>query len=176
MVAKARVRPTGAEVTFDADELIVTKTDLKGIVTYANETFLRLTVYREEDVVGQPHNVIRHPDMPRCVFKLIWDTVVSGQEIYAYVLNLASEGSAYWVLAHVTPSVDPTGRVIGYHSSRRWPDLAAVEAVRPLYARLRAEERRHDRSSDGLDASWRMLHDVLDGRGESYDQFVWTLG
>jgi PAS domain S-box-containing protein len=175
MVATARVRPTGVEVTFAEDELIVTKSDLKGIVTYANDTFLRLTAYREEEVIGQPHNMIRHPDMPRCVFKLIWDTITAGQEIFAYVLNLASEGSAYWVLAHVTPSVDPTGRVIGYHSSRGWPEPAAVEAVRPLYTRLRAEERRHERSPDGLDASWRMLQDFLVDRGESYDEYVWGL-
>jgi PAS domain S-box-containing protein len=175
MAARTRVLPTGVERTFDPEELIVTKTDLKGIVTYANDTFLRLSIYDEGDVVGQPHNVIRHPEMPRCVFKLIWDTIMSEREIFAYVMNLAADGSAYWVLAHVTPTRDTAGRVVGYHSNRRLPAPSAVDAVRPLYAMLRAEERRHERSSDGLAASARMLQDFLGDRGKSYDQFVWGL-
>ncbi|MBB2947108.1 PAS domain S-box-containing protein [Actinoplanes lutulentus] len=166
----ARIQPTGVERSFEDHEIIVTKTDLKGIITYANDVFLRLSAFGEEEVIGKPHNIIRHPDMPRAVFKLLWDTLGQGEEIFAYVVNMAGDGAAYWVLAHVTPSRDASGRVIGYHSSRRRPDRPAVDAVKRLYARLREEERRND-----LNASWQLLQDELAGRGQTYEEFVWDL-
>ena len=170
-----RIAPTGVERTFADHEIIVTKTDLKGVITYANDVFLRLSAFPEDQVVGQPHNIIRHPDMPRAVFKLLWDTLGQGEEIFAYVVNLAGDGAAYWVLAHVTPSRDGNGRVIGYHSSRRRPDRPAVEAIRQLYSRLCAEEKRYDRPADAVQASWQMLQAELAGRRQSYEEFVWDL-
>ncbi|GAB7050461.1 hypothetical protein JCM9534A_55870 [Catenuloplanes indicus JCM 9534] len=169
------MRPTGIERTFADHEIIVTKTDMKGLLTYANDVFLRLSVFDEEEVIGKPHNIIRHPDMPRVVFKLLWDTLREGREIFAYVVNMASDGAEYWVLAHVTPSRDASGRIVGYHSSRRRPDRSAVNAVKELYARLRAEESRHRSPSEGLDASWRMLQDELAARGRTYEEFVFDL-
>ncbi len=88
------VSPTGVERTFDADELIVSKTDRKGVITYANEVFCRTSRYREEEIIGRPHNVVRHPDMPRALSRLLWDTISGGREIFAYVLNLAADGAA----------------------------------------------------------------------------------
>ncbi|MDR7281146.1 PAS domain-containing protein [Catenuloplanes atrovinosus] len=169
------VRPTGVERTFADHEIIVTKTDMKGVITYANDVFLRLSVFDEDEVIGRPHNIIRHPDMPRAVFKLLWDTLREGREIFAYVVNMASDGAEYWVLAHVTPSRDAAGRIVGYHSSRRRPDRPAIAAVKDLYARLRAEERRHHSAAEGLDASWRMLQDELAARGRTYEEFVFDL-
>ena len=78
---------TGVERHFDEHEIIVSKTDLKGRITYANDTFLRVAGYRERDILGQPHSIIRHPDMPRCVFALLWQTIEAGREIFAYVIN-----------------------------------------------------------------------------------------
>src|SRR5689334_2578922 len=98
-----RTRPTGVERTFGADEIIVTKTDPRGVITYANEVFLRVSALTEAEAAGQPHSIIRHPDMPRAVFKLLWDTLGERQEIFAYVKNLAADGAHYWVFAHVTP-------------------------------------------------------------------------
>ena len=76
--------------------------------------------------MGQPHSIIRHPDMPRAVFKLLWDTVIEGREIFAYVKNKAKNGDFYWVFAHVTPSYDNDRRIIGFHSNRRVPDPKVV--------------------------------------------------
>ncbi|MFC3536768.1 PAS domain-containing protein [Couchioplanes azureus] len=169
------VRPTGVERTFDEGRLIVTKTDRKGVIQYANALFLELSAYPEEQVIGQPHNVIRHPDMPRVIFKLMWDRLLTGQEIFAYVVNLAGDGAHYWVLAHVTPSVDGQGQVIGFHSNRRSPDRSAVAAAADLYARLRAEEQRHTRPADAVEASGRLFDALLAERGQNYDEFVWSL-
>lgn len=168
-------RPAAFERTLGDDEIIVTKTDTKGRITYANDVFLRVSAYTEAEVLGQPHNMIRHPDMPRCIFKLLWDTLDARQEVFAYVKNLAGDGAYYWVLAHVTPSLGAGGRVVGYHSSRRVPTRKALDAVRPLYASLLATEARHPRPADGLDASMAQLNEFLAQRGVTYDQFLWSL-
>lgn len=169
------VRPTGVERTFGAEEIIVSKTDRKGIIRYANGVFLRVSGYEEDDVLGQPHNLIRHPDMPRCIFKLLWDTIAAGQEIFAFVLNLAADGAHYWVFAHVTPSFGPRGEIVGYHSNRRLPDPCQINAIAPIYAALLAEERKHSRTPDAIEAGTAMLHQLLHDRGLTYDEFVWSV-
>ncbi len=171
----ARVQPNGQERLFGADEIIVSKTDTRGVITYANEVFLRVSGYQEADIIGKPHNLIRHPDMPRAIFDVLWEYLDAGLEIFAYVDNLAADGAHYWVLAHVTPTFDASGRTLGYHSNRRLPERAAVAAVAPLYAELRAVERRHSRPADALAASRQLLADVLDARGTTYDDFFWSL-
>ena len=103
------VRPTGIERFFEEDEIIVSKTDPKGVITYANRVFLRIAQYEEEEILGAAHNIIRHPDMPQCIFDLLWKTIASGQEIFAYVKNMAKNGDHYWVFAHVTPTFDSAG-------------------------------------------------------------------
>ncbi|MDY7088461.1 MAG: PAS domain-containing protein [Actinomycetota bacterium] len=168
-----QVRPTGAERSFGADEIIVTKTDPRGIITYANEVFLRISALTEAEAVGQPHNVIRHPDMPRAVFKLLWDTLAEREEIFAYVVNLASDGAHYWVLAHITPSFAADGRVVGYHSNRRLPQPGAVAEVRRLYDRIRAAEQTQASPRAATEAGWQALLGELGGR--TYDEFVWGL-
>ena len=170
-----QVRPTGTERTFSPGELIVTKTDPRGVITYANDVFLRMSALTEAEAVGQPHSLIRHPDMPRAVFKLLWDTLQERREIFAYVVNLAADGAHYWVFAHVTPSYDETGRVVGYHSNRRVPSRAAIAAADQLYGRLRAEERRFDRTPDAVRAGSDALARVLAERGSTYDELVWEL-
>jgi PAS domain S-box-containing protein len=167
--------PTGVERTFGVEEIIVTKTDTKGRITYANDVFLRVSAYSEIETLGQPHNMIRHPDMPRCVFKVLWNALEARQEVFAYVLNLAGDGAHYWVFAHVTPSLGAGGKVVGYHSNRRLPARRVLDQVRPLYASLHATESRHPRPADALAASMAQLDGFLDERGESYDQFIWSL-
>jgi PAS domain S-box-containing protein len=169
------VGPTGVERTFRDDEVIVSKTDLQGRITYANDVFLRVSNFAEQDVVGQPHNIIRHPSMPRCIFKLLWDTLTSGQELFAYVVNLASDGAHYWVLAHVTPTFGEDGRVIGYHSNRRTAHSSAIAKVTRLYADLLDEEARQGSTSEAVRAGELLLTQRLAQAGMSYDEFVWTL-
>lgn len=168
-------RPTGVERTFADDEIIVSKTDPKGRITYANSVFLRVSGFDEAAVVGRPHNLIRHPDMPRVIFKLAWDTIQSGEEIFAYINNLASDGAHYWVLAHLTPSRSREGGAVGYHSNRRSPGRGAVRTIDTLYARLRAEERRHDRPADAMKASGDLLETELAALAMTYDEYVWSL-
>jgi PAS domain S-box-containing protein len=169
------IRPTGVENLLGEEELIVSKTDLKGRITYANDTFIRMAKYSCAELMGAPHSLIRHPDMPRCVFRLLWDTLESGQEIFAYVVNLAKDGSHYWVFAHVTPTFDEGGKVVGYHSNRRKPDLAQIERIKPIYKTLCAEEARHANAKDGMQASLEMMVELLKRQDVGYDEFVLSL-
>jgi PAS domain S-box-containing protein len=174
-MSRPTVPPTGREITFADHELIVTKTDLTGVITYANEVFLRVAGYTEDEVLGQQHNMIRHPAMPRCVFWLLWDTLKAKREIFAYVLNQAKNGDEYWVFAHVTPSFDSEGNHVGYHSNRRAPYADALPAVRSLYASLLREEQRHSNAAKGMEAGVKMLTDILAKNNTDYPRFVFSL-
>jgi PAS domain S-box-containing protein len=95
-----------------------------------------MSSYTEEELLGANHNIIRHPDMPKIVFKLLLDTVQAGKEIFAYVKNMAEDGSYYWVLANVTPSYDLKRNIIGYYSVRRKPFREAINKIAPIYQAL----------------------------------------
>lgn len=169
------IEPSGVERFFGRDEIIVSKTDPRGRITYANQVFLRVASYEEHEVLGQPHSLVRHPDMPRSVFKLLWDTIESGREIFAYVKNMAKNGDHYWVFAHVTPTFDAKGGIIGYHSNRRCPERSAIAAIAPLYEALLQEEKRAGGGRDGMLAATAMLQGELGKRGVQYDEFAFTL-
>ena len=169
------VPPTGVECFFGEDEIIVSKTDARGIITYANDVFLRVAGFTEQEVLGQPHNVIRHPSMPQAVFRLLWQTIEAGNEIFAYVVNQTKNGDHYWVFAHVTPTFDAEGRISGYHSNRRVPGREAIQRIEPIYAALLAEEKRTGGGEAGIRASMKMLTDHLASANVDYEQFVFAL-
>lgn len=169
------IQPTGRERFFPEDEIIVSKTDLKGVITYANQTFLEIAGYTEGEVLGRPHSIIRHPDMPRCVFKLLWDTLRAKDEIFAFVKNMAKNGDHYWVLAHVTPTFDSSRNVIGYHSNRRTPERSHVELVDSLYKQLLAEEHRHRDPSAAMRASGQILENTIAAKNMKYEEFVFSI-
>lgn len=167
---------TGRERNFSADDVIVTKTDLKGHITYANRVFLQMAQLDLKQVIGAPHSIIRHPAMPRCVFKLLWDRLAGGHEVFAYVVNRALSGDHYWVFAHVTPSYGPDGKVAGYHSNRRVADPSKVTGIiEPLYAELLAVEQKHADRKQGMNAAFALLLDKLKTAGTDYDRFIFSI-
>nr|WP_319389946.1 PAS domain-containing protein [uncultured Cohaesibacter sp.] len=168
---------TGVERFFGEDDIIVSKTDLSGRLTYANKIFLDISGYTEKEVLGQQHSLIRHPYMPRTIFKLLWETIESGNEIFAYVNNRCKNGDHYWVYAHVTPSWGRDGKVNGYHSNRRVPDQEILKQhVIPLYAKIRAAEKSVANRKDGLKAGVEVVESLLAENGLQYDEFIATLG
>ncbi len=175
-MTKRNIVPLDEEITFGEHEIIVSKTDTKGNISYANDVFCRVAEMRTNDVIGQPHSIIRHPDMPRAVFKLLWDKVTVGEEVFAYVKNMSFTGKYYWVLAHVTPSLDDAGRIIGYHSNRRKPSRVGLEKIKPIYAALLDEERSHKNGTASLAASYGLLEKTLKDVGKEYSEFVWGIG
>ena len=167
--------PTQKEVFFPDSQIIVSKTDLKGRITYANQTFCHVAGYSEAELLGQPHSIVRHPDMPRAVFKLLWDTLGEGKEIFAYVKNMTRNGDYYWVFAHVTPSYDSSGKLVGYHSNRRVPRREAIAALEPVYAKVLKEEAAHKNGQAALAAGFQCVVDFLRSANTSYDALVFSL-
>lgn len=160
----------GSELTFRDDEFIVSKTDLGGRITYGNDLFIKISGYSEEELLGAPHNILRNPEMPSLIFKMLWETIKSGEEIFAYVVNKTNDGDYYWVFAHVTPSTDNNGRVIGFHSVRRKPSENALKVIKPLYSELS-----HVEKTGGIPASYHRLNTLLQQKGLSYEEFILSI-
>ena len=135
-----RVSVTQKEVSLSDDEFIVSKTDLKGKLTYINRTFMRISGFPEAELLGFPHNVIRHPDMPRGVFKLMWDTLRDGNEFFGYVKNRCKNGGHYWVFANITIDYGLDNKPVGYYSVRRKPTPRALDHIIPIYREMLAIE------------------------------------
>lgn len=159
---------TNEELAFNENEIVVSKTDTKGRITYGNSQFIKLSCYSEDELIGAPHNLVRHPDMPRTIFWYLWDRIQHKQEIFAYVKNLAKTGAYYWVLANVTPSFDSSGNIIGYYSVRRKPKKEALEKhIIPLYKELLEIEKK-----DGLEGGKKYMSDLLEKGGKTYEEFI----
>ena len=158
------------EKVMKKDDFIVSKTDLKGKITYCNEIFMEFAGFSEKELLGQPHNIIRHPDMPRIVFKLLWDRIKNREEIFAYVKNKRSDGGYYWVYANITASVDANNNIIGYYSVRRKPTDSALNIIKNLYITLLEKER-----SGGMEASGLYLSKLLEKEGLNYNEFINSL-
>lgn len=170
-----RPAPTTNERLFSEDDVIVSKTNAKGHIVYANDVFCKVGLYSEPDLLGKPHSIVRHPDMPRSVFQILWQRIQEGEEIFAYVKNLAKNGDYYWVFAHVTPTIGPDGSICGYHSNRRVPDRAGVERVEQIYREMRVIESRAADLRTAMQASWEWLNRQLRERNQSYDEFVFSV-
>ena len=158
--------PRQQEKSFDQNKLLVTKTDTKGKITYANRAFMNIVGMDEATLIGAPHNIIRHPDMPKIIFKYLWEYLQSGSEIHAYVKNICADGSYYWVMANVTPSYNKN-QIIGYHSARRKPSQEALNIIIPLYKKLLTAEK-----SGGVQASEAIMNKLLQDEGKNYDEFI----
>lgn len=168
---KRVITPTHVEKVMRDDDFIVSKTDPKGRITYGNRIFIELSGYTERELIGTQHNIIRHPDMPKAVFKLLWDTIQDRRECNAYVKNMAKDGSFYWVFANVTPNLDPGGQITGYFSVRRKPRPSALATVTDLYRTMLEAERRAG-PRDAIAASTKILDDLLTEKGMTYDELV----
>jgi len=152
------------------NDFLVSKTDLKGRITYCNRIFMKVAGYSESELLGKPHNIVRHPDMPRIIFKLLWSRIQNKEEIFAYVKNKTKNGGYYWVYANVTASVNDKGTIVGYYSVRRKVNEQALPVIEDLYAKLLQIE-----SRGGMEASQKYLNNLLKEKGVNYDEFIATL-
>ena len=134
-----------------ADAFLVSKTDTKGKITYCNIPFAQIVGAQCSELIGKPHNIVRHPDMPRIIFKILWEHVKNKKEVFA----------------NVTASLDQNGNTIGYYSVRRKPNPKALEIIVPLYKQLLEAEK-----IGGIEASSRLLESVLKEKNKSYDELM----
>ena len=126
------------EVPFPEGKLIVSRTDLAGIITHCNPSFVEMSGYEQAELIGRPHHILRHPDMPAAAFQDLWDTVQQGKKWHGYVKNLRKDGCFYWVYATVIPNIRH-GIITGYTSVRRKPSRAKVQECIQLYAQMNTE-------------------------------------
>ena len=137
--SRRSVQVSQREIAYPEGRLIISRTDLNGIITHANEAFVELSGYTRDELIGQPHCILRHPDMPRAAFKDLWDTVAAGKKWHGYVKNLCKDGSHYWVYATAVPNVRG-GKVVGYTSVRRKPSRKKIEELSAVYKQWLAAE------------------------------------
>ncbi|MFZ4619093.1 MAG: PAS domain-containing protein [Bacteroidota bacterium] len=171
---RMNIQPTNEELVMRDGEFIVSKTDLKGQITYGNRTFMEFAGHPEKDLLGAPHNIIRHPDMPRGVFQLLWDTIRSNAEIFAYVKNMSANGAFYWAFANVSPVVDGNNNVIGYCSVRRKPSSSAIQTLIPVYREMVRIEQK-SKSKESVIESVEYLKNFLNERTMSYEEFILSI-
>ncbi len=133
------VYATEAEVPFPEGRLIVSRTDLAGIITHANDAFVEMSGWTREELIGAPHHILRHPDMPKLAFQGLWDDLIAGKKWHGYVKNLRKDGAFYWVYATAVPNVR-NGQTVGYTSVRRKPSRTRIAELEPVYRQWLAEE------------------------------------
>ena len=157
-----RPTPTDGEHEVTSVDMIVSKSDEKGNITYTHPMWMKRSGYTQGELLEQPHAILRHPDMPKVIFKYLWDNIKEGKDVNAYVKNLCKDGGFYWVLAQVRVAKNPDGSFRNYVSTRKCITDGAKEAVSGLYANLLEVEK-----SDGLEASETALMDFLSENGQS---------
>jgi len=161
-----RPTPTDVEHEVTSVDMIVSKGDAEGNITYTNPIFMKISGYTQAELLDQPHSILRHPDMPKVIFKYLWDNIKEGKDVTAYVKNLCKDGGYYWVLAQVRVAKNPDGSFRNYVSTRRQITEGAKETISALYAKLLEIEK-----SDGVEASEQALMDYLAENGQSAATF-----
>lgn len=161
------VIPTDVEHEVRTVDVIVSKGNEAGDITYANPIFFKLAGYTQGELLDKPHSIIRHPDMPKIIFKFLWDNLKAGKNVNAFVKNLSKDGGFYWVFAQVRVALNPDGSFRNYVSTRKIMTENARKVIEPLYAELLAAE-----GSDGdMDASLKILESFLADNGASLETF-----
>jgi len=133
---------------------------------------LTISVLKEEHCLGQPHSIIRHPDMPKAVYRLLWDTLKKGNEFFGVVKNMSMDGSFYWVFANITPSYDDKNKVIGYFSVRRHASQNLINIMSNLYQEMLQAEKRQSDDKRAIEASTKILNDYIIEQGVSYNEYL----
>ena len=157
--------PISEEIVLDPKRYIVSETDEKGKITFVNDYFIEVSGYTEDELMGKAHSIVRHPDMPKVVFKLLWETISQGKNINAVVKNLAKDGRYYWIFTEFESRRDTdTGEIIGYHAARKSISKHVLEIIAELYAKLLKIEK-----SEGVEASEKYLISFLKEKGDDIE-------
>jgi PAS domain S-box-containing protein len=127
--------PHNVEIKFKGGNMI-TETDLHGKITYVNRLFIQMTGYTKEELIGKPHSIIRHPDMPKRCFDSMWNCIQQGFPWEGYVKNLRKDGAYYWVLVTVTPKYDSNGILCGYIAIRKPPADISLQEIQEKYQQM----------------------------------------
>ena len=155
------------EIKFSKKKFIVSKTDIKGKIIFINKNFAEISKYTEAELIGAPHNVLRHPDMPKAVFYLVWQNLLAGNKISGVIKNLAKDGRYYWVIADLEPKFDSNGNITTLTAFRRAAPQDVIDTTEELYATMLAIEKKH-----GMEKSLAYLDGFLEENEMNYNEFI----
>lgn len=163
-----RPTPSDREVDWNKNKVLLSKTDTKGTILYANEDFIDVSGYDEFELIGQPHNIIRHPDMPKVIFKFLWDSIKSSNNIHAIIKNMSKTGRYYWVVTDFKIIADSDGEIVGYFGTRKSVSEDIItKFIDPLYKKLL-----HIEEASGMIASEEYLVGFLEERKKTYMEYI----
>lgn len=159
--------PVDREIMLDKDDVLISITDKRGVIEYCNEAFVESSGYEEHELVGAGHNIVRHPDMPRVIFKMMWERIQNKENIIAVVKNLAKTGRYYWVITDFIVKEDSKGNVSGYKGIRKPAPRKAIEEMVPLYKKLVEIEK-----ESGMEASEKFLNGFFESKDTNYNDYI----
>ena len=163
-----RITVIDKEVTWDKTQVIMSKTNAFGIIEYANEVFVDVSGYEDYELMGQPHNIIRHPDMPKVIFKVLWENLKNGKNFHAIVKNLARSGRYYWVITDFEIAKDENGVIVNYFGRRQAVPQEVISLhIEPLYKKLLQIE-----SASGVEFSEKYLIGFLEEKKRTYVEYI----
>ena len=158
------------EIVFSKKKFIVSKTDINGNITFINKNFCEISGYTEEELIGMPHNILRHSDMPRAIFYLVWNSLLRGEPVSGVIKNLAKSGEYYWVIADFDIKKDVSGEIKSFTAFRRAAPNQVIDTMEELYeTMLKIEKKR------GMEGSLSYLEAFLEDQDMSYDEFLGEL-
>ena len=158
------------EIIFSKKKFIVSKTDLEGNILFVNQNFCDVTGYKYDELRGQPHSVVRHPDMPKAIFYMIWKSLLAGMEVSAIIKNVAKNGKYYWVIADFSMQRDKYGQLETFTSFKRAAPEYVSEAIQEVYDGMCCSERK-----SGMEGSLRYLENFLEEKQLSYNEYLEVL-
>jgi PAS domain S-box-containing protein len=156
-----RPEPINEEIILQNNIYIESDTDLKGVITYVNDYFAEISRYTKEELIGQPHSIVRHPDMPKILFKILWDRIQSGQNFIAAVKNLAKDGRYYWVFTDFEVIKNENNESVGYKASRKKISKHVTDFLDTIYKKLVEIEK-----ESGMEVAEKYLTDFLTSHGD----------
>lgn len=162
--------PVDKEIKLDPSLVIMSKTDPKGFIEYANDYFMEVSGYEEYELMGQPHSVIRHPDMPKIIFKLMWERLLEGKNIHVLIKNLAKDGRYYWVLTNFETKYDTEGNIVSHYARRKAAPGNAIYQIEQLYKTILAIEKKQN-----PEIAEKYFNGLLEESGKAYDEFILDL-
>lgn len=162
--------PIEKEIKLDPSRVIMSKTDPKGIIEYANKYFMEISGYEEFELMGQPHNIIRHPDMPKVIFKLLWERLQEGKNAHIIIKNLTKNGSYYWVLTNFETKYNEVGQIVSYFAHRKAAPSSAIFEIEKLYKTILSIEKKRS-----PEIAEKYFYSLIEESGKTYDDYILSL-
>ncbi len=162
-----KIKPINKEIKLKPNRFIMSVTDLKGNILRVNDYFVEISGYKESELIGSPHNIIRHPDMPKAIFYIMWESIKKGENITAVVKNLTKEGKFYWVVTDFEIRKDSNNKIDRYMAFRYAPSRKVIYTIEKLYKNLLEIEK-----SEGMNSSVNYLKNLLKKDGLTYNEYI----